>query len=120
MGVWQPYRDKCSSMTKVYPKPQSEGQFLTKSIQHVFVVGPWPFQVPMLGVWLWILYTIAREIAKRSGDQWDRWGTREGQEREQEEDQREVACTAQLVRVDPLMQEIPGSIPSVLCSTKFM
>ena len=40
MGVWQPYRDKCSSMTKVYPKPQSEGQFLTKSIQHVFVVGP--------------------------------------------------------------------------------
>ena len=50
MGVWQPYRDKCSSMTKVHPKPQSEGQFLTKSIQHVFVVGPWPFQIPMLGV----------------------------------------------------------------------
>ena len=60
MGVWQPYRDKCSSMTKVYPKPQSEGQFLTKSIQHVFVVGPWPFQIPMLEVWLWILYTISR------------------------------------------------------------
>ena len=38
----------------------------------------------------------------------------------QEEDQREVACTAQLVRVDPLMQEVPGSIPSVLGSTKFM
>ena len=30
-------------------------------------------------------------LAKRSGDQWDKWGTREGQEREQEEDQREVA-----------------------------
>ena len=51
-------------MTKVYPKPQSEGQFLTKSIQHVFVVGPWPFQIPMLGVWLWILYTISRETQK--------------------------------------------------------
>ena len=42
------------------------------------------------------------------------------QGRGQEEDQREVACIAQLVRVRPLMQEVPGSIPSVLCSTKFM
>ena len=64
MGVWQPYRDKCSSMTKVYPEPQSEGQFLTKSIQHVFVVGALPFQIPMLGVWLRILYTIASETQK--------------------------------------------------------
>ena len=47
-------------------------------------------------------------------------GTGGGQEREQEEDQREVACIAQLVRIGPLMQEVPGSIPSVLCSTKIM
>ena len=47
-------------------------------------------------------------------------GTRGGQEREQEEDQKEVACIAQLVRVGPLMQEVPGSIPSVFCSAKAM
>ena len=39
---------------------------------------------------------------------------------EQEEDQREVACIAQLVRAGPLMQEVPGSSPSVPCSTKSM
>ena len=38
----------------------------------------------------------------------------------QEEDQREVACIAQLVRVGPLIQEVPGSSPSVPCSTKSM
>ena len=42
------------------------------------------------------------------------------QGREQEEDQREIACIAQLVRVCPLMQEVPGSIPSVFCSTNLV